>query len=369
MPKMLKLNKEISDGTRDFLRYLLDSKKVRSVAVLTRDGASGSVSYSLVSDPEKIAEAVPFYPVMPYNAGKYLSLLTSKGPFDAPVAVVLRPCEQRAFVELVKRQQGSLDNIVIISSVCPGVYPLKTLVRQDEDKLLKDYWSAVADGKLAEGIRQSCSCCDFFVPFGADIVVSIAGEPHKGKELKLFANTEKGSDLLKEMDGKIEESELETKGTETIRKLRQENEKEMLADLQEKLKGLDGLVEMFSTCIGCHGCRSVCPICYCSLCEFDSTRSEYEPEKFKTEMGKRGGIKIPPGSIAFQIGRMTHMNLSCVSCGMCSDVCPVDIPVANIFRKTGKAVQDLFEYTPGKDIEEKIPVTTFEEEELTSVED
>lgn len=369
MPKMLKINKEISDGTRDFLRCLLDSKKVRSVAVLTREGASGWVSYSLVSDPEKIAEAVPFYPVMPYNAGKYLSRLTSKGPFDAPVAVVLRPCEQRAFVELVKLQQGSLDNIVIISSVCPGVYPLKTLVRENEDKLLKDYWSAAADGKLAEGIREVCSCCDFFVPVGADIVVSIAGEQHTGKESKLFANTEKGADLLKEMDGKIQESELETKGTETIRKLRQKNEKEMLTNLQEKLSGLDGLVEMFSTCIGCHGCRSVCPICYCRLCEFDSLRSEYKAEKYEIELHKRGGVRIPPGSIAFQIGRMTHMNLSCVGCGMCSDVCPVDIPVASIFRKTGKAVQDLFEYIPGKNVEDKIPVTTFEEEELTSVED
>ena len=369
MPKMLKINKEISGGTRDFLRFLLDSKKVRGVAVPMRDTMSGSVSYSLVSDPAKIAEAVPFYPVMPYNAGKYLSLLTTKGPFDAPVAAVLRPCEQRAFVELVKRQQGSLDNIFIISSVCPGVYPLKTFVRENEDKLVKDYWSACASGKLAEGIREVCSCCDFFVPVGADIVIPIAGEPHTGKETKLFANTEKGADLLKEMDGKIEESELETKGLETIRKLRQDNEKEMLADLQEKLTGLDGLVEMFSTCIGCHGCRSVCPICYCSLCEFDSLRSEYEPEKFKIEMGKRGGVKIPPGTITFQIGRMTHMNLSCVSCGMCSDVCPVDIPVANIFRKTGMAVQEMFEYTPGKDIEEKIPVTTFEEDELTSVED
>jgi len=369
MPKMLKINKEISDGTKDFLRFLLDSKKVRGVAVPMRDTVSGSVSYSLVSDPAKIAEAVPFYPVMPYNAGKYLSLLTTKGPFDAPVAAVLRPCEQRAFVELVKRQQGSLDNIFIISSVCPGVYPLKTFVRENEDKLVKDYWSACASGKLADGLRQSCLCCDFFVPVGADIVIPIAGEPNTGKETKLFANTEKGADLLKEMDGKIEESELETKGLETIRKLRQDNEKEMLADLQEKLTGLDGLVEMFSTCIGCHGCRSVCPICYCSLCEFDSLRSEYEPEKFKIEMGKRGGVKIPPGTITFQIGRMTHMNLSCVSCGMCSDVCPVDIPVATIFRKTGKAVQELFEYTPGKDIEEKVPVTTFEEDELTSVED
>ncbi|KPK45538.1 MAG: coenzyme F420 hydrogenase [Nitrospira bacterium SM23_35] len=369
MTKMLKIDKTVSDGTRDFLRFLLESKKVRGVAVLTKEGKSGCVSYSLITDPEKMAEAVPFYPVMPQNAGKCLSLLTSKAPFDEPVAVVLRPCEQRAFVELVKRQQGSLDNVITISSVCAGVYPLKTIVRENEDKLLKDYWSVVADGKLPEGIRDACSCCEHFVPIGADIVIPIAGEQHTGKECKLFANTEKGAELLKEMDGKTKESELETKGTETIRQLRQKNEEKMLPDLEKRLSGLDGLVEMFSTCIGCHGCRSVCPICYCRLCEFDSPRSEYGAEKYETELRKRGGVRIPPGSIAFQIGRMIHIGLSCVACGMCSDVCPVDIPVANIFRKTGKAVQDAFEYIPGKDIEDKIPVTTFEEDELASVED
>ena len=369
MPKVLKINKEVSTGTRDFLRYLLDSKKVRSVAVLTREGTSGWVSYSLISDPEKTAEAAPFYPVMPHNAGKCLSRLTSKGPFEEPVAVVLRPCEQRAFVELVKRQQGSLDNIITISSICPGVYPLKTFVRENEDKLLKDYWSAAADGKLPEGIRETCACCEHFVPVGADIVVPIAGKQHTGKECKLFANTEKGAELLKEMEGKIEESELETKATETIRQLRQKNEEKILADLEKKSSGLNGLVEIFSTCIGCHGCRSVCPICYCRLCEFDSPLSEYGAQKYETELRKRGGVRTPPGSIVFQIGRMIHIGLSCVSCGMCSDVCPADIPVASIFRKTGKAVQDVFEYIPGKDVEDKIPVTTFEEEELTSVED
>jgi len=87
------------------------------------------------------------------------------------------------------------------------------------------------------------------------------------------------------------------------------------------------------------------------------------------ELHKRGGVRIPPGSITFQIGRMIHIGLSCVGCGMCSDVCPADIPVASIFRKAGKAVQDVFKYIPGKDVEDKIPVTTFEEEELTSVED
>ena len=40
-----------------------------------------------------------------------------------------------------------------------------------------------------------------------------------------------------------------------------------------------------------------------------------------------------PEPLLFQLGRMSHMSLSCVSCGMCEDACPVDIPVGRIFQQ------------------------------------
>ncbi len=63
------------------------------------------------------------------------------------------------------------------------------------------------------------------------------------------------------------------------------------------------------------------------------------------------------------------MGISCVGCGMCSDVCPADIPVSSIFMKVGESVQKMFNYLPGRDVEEDIPITTFEEQELEEVED
>ena len=76
---------------------------------------------------------------------------------------------------------------------------------------------------------------------------------------------------------------------------------------------------------------------------------------------------MPPNTIFFQLGRLAHVSVSCVGCGMCTDVCPVDIPVSTIFSKVGASVQTLFDYLPGRDVTEELPLRTFEEEELTQV--
>jgi formate dehydrogenase subunit beta len=66
---------------------------------------------------------------------------------------------------------------------------------------------------------------------------------------------------------------------------------------------------------------------------------------------------------------LTHISISCVACGACDDVCPVDIPVAGIFKKVGESVQKMFEYVPGKDIDEDIPLVAYKKEEFSDVED
>ena len=368
MPKMLKIHKGISDGILHVLHNLLEEKKVRAVLTLMQD-ESGTVSYSLISDPEKLEKAVPLYPVMPNNAGKLLSTLTLKEPFKKPVAAVIRPCELRAFVELVKRMQGSPENLVIISSVCSGVFPLDNYVQGEVDKQLNNYRAAVFKGEPVSGIRETCRSCEQFIPTGADIIVATAGESNGDNECKLFLNTEKGAELLDDIQGDQETAELETDNIKTIRSRRHKEREKLFKELQETLSRPDGLTDFFDSCISCHGCSAICPICYCRLCEFDSQRNEYKPENFETELNKRGGVRVPPGTLAFHIGRLTHMGISCVGCGMCSDVCPADIPVASIFTKAGESVQKMFDYLPGRDIEEDLPFTTFEEQELTEVED
>jgi formate dehydrogenase subunit beta len=64
---------------------------------------------------------------------------------------------------------------------------------------------------------------------------------------------------------------------------------------------------------------------------------------------------------------MAHMAVSCVNCGMCSDICPVNIPVAEIFSMVGDSLQKVFEYFPGRDIKEAVPSGTYKEEEFVEI--
>jgi formate dehydrogenase subunit beta len=207
------------------------------------------------------------------------------------------------------------------------------------------------------------------VPIGADIVVAVASEERTNSKFTFLLNSKKGAELAEGMPGKFEEVDLEAKEAEQIRSSREKQRKELETELKETVSGLEEVIDTFASCTGCHGCSAVCPICYCQLCEFDSSRSDLKSQMLETELRKRKGIRIPSGTLAFHIGRLAHMAISCVGCGMCSDVCPADIPVSSIFWKVGKAVQELFDYVPGRDVEEAIPITTFAEDELGEVED
>ena len=52
---------------------------------------------------------------------------------------------------------------------------------------------------------------------------------------------------------------------------------------------------------------------------------------------------------------------------MCSDACPVGIPVADVFRAVGQRVQERFSYVPGRDPGEDMIIATFREDELGSL--
>src|SRR4030042_2382578 len=104
---------------------------------------------------------------MPVNLAKQLSRLTLMEAATEPIAVVLRPCELRGLVELVKRIQGSLDNILFISSSCGGVYPLEMAVQGNIGESLPEYWKAVEQGELVPNTRLACQAWEYFVPYTA----------------------------------------------------------------------------------------------------------------------------------------------------------------------------------------------------------
>ena len=197
MTKALMMNKNVEQGILEFLKFLLDSGKIKGVFTLKKINKNGAVAYSLVSKSSELKDAVPFYPLMPVNAGKLLSRFTLRGASTEPVVAVVKPCELRAFIELVKREQGSLENLSIISSTCGGVYPLEMAVDGTVEKNLSKYWDAVKKGEVLTDLRPVCKSCEEFKPYTADITVALIGKSDIDKKCMMFLILKKVRNSLK----------------------------------------------------------------------------------------------------------------------------------------------------------------------------
>jgi formate dehydrogenase subunit beta len=359
----------VHEALTKLLRDMLESGRVKAVFA-PRGPNTSAVTHSLLTGTSAVDDALPFYPVMPSQGARVLSHLTATAPFTEPVAACLRPCELRACVELVKRGQGSLENVLLISCTCPGVFPLKASLDGGLGERLDGYWDTVARNEIPEDIRSACASCLEFIPYGADMTVVLAAASHDlGSTTQVALCTTSGEEVAEAIGGDIIDGADCTEASEALRAKRRTNRDAASKEIEEAYPGLDGVIDFFGRCIGCRGCREVCPICYCGLCEFESDRRKATPMGLEADLRGRGGVRLPSGTLDYHLGRMAHMTVSCVSCGQCTDVCPVGIPVSTLYSKVGDAVRDIFNYVPGRDPEEPIPFKHFVADELAEVED
>lgn len=374
MAKMALLEVQNGDliGTLNTLwRQLIEKELVDALLIPQELPSGGNVVQTLVTNVDRLTTANPLAPVMPVNSARIVSQMTKVNPSPRKVAVVLRPCELRALIELVKLKQASLENLVLIGIDCFGTYSVtdyKKLVDEGSspsEALIK----AVKEGKENPALREVCQMCDYPAPMNADIAIGLIGAD-LDKAILIQASTREGERILDALELKETPEGDTAKREEAISKLTEQRAKkrdELLEQTKQEVASIENLMKLLGSCINCHNCRDVCPLCFCKECFFDSPTFEMEAEKYLGWADKRGTIRMPTHNLLFHLTRMAHMATSCVGCGMCSEACPNDIPVANIFRLVGQGTQAVFDYVPGRNLDEPIPVSTFQERELLKV--
>jgi len=353
-------------GILAFIKQALRQGCFDAVLIPARVPAGDSFAYVLIKDESLLETASPLSPIMPVQGARVISSITKRGKGKKRIAAIMRPCELRATIELAKLGQVDLENIIFITVDCPGVLPLSKYFESPEkgDETFKD----ASQNWNSDPMRLVCSVCDKFSTTGAeDLHIGTLGT--KSVSILLIPNSPKGEGIVSKLGIALEEdiSVWKDKANKLVKEREKERKKANDA-LRTDIAGTDRLIETFSQCINCHNCMRVCPICYCRQCHFDSDKMKFTFEDYLARAESRGGLIFPTDTLLFHIGRMLHMSLSCVSCGMCEDACPMDIPVAQVFSLVGDRNQEAFNYVPGRSVDEPLPLTTFEEEEFQEVE-
>jgi formate dehydrogenase subunit beta len=354
----------ILQAIQGVLRGLLDKGVVDALLVpMTLPG--GSVAPMLVGDPAALDRADPLAPVLPINAARAASNLTLTGHREK-LGVVLRSCEIRALVELVKFQQAKLDDVLIVGVDCLGTYKVTDWQNAKVDLAPTLAGAATGELKPLDGLqfRTACQICEQPLPEGEHVALTIG-----------LVGVEPGKIYLKVRDDLAQALDLSAgdapagrpKAADKLVTARTQARDAAIAEFRGRVNSMDGLLAEFSTCIRCHNCMVNCPICYCKECIFRTATFDHDSQLYYQWAERKGTVRMLPDTLLFHLTRLNHMVSSCVGCGLCSDACPADIPVATVFRSVGQRVQALFDYHPGRSLEEAAPVQEFREDELTAL--
>ena len=285
------------------------------------------------------------------SAAKYLHK-TLEGALKEKVAVIARPCDTRALIELAKIRQVNLENLFIIAFEDRGMIPsaskdIKKVKDLDPTKVVKEKIGdkglivKLDDGKVKEvpiNIAENCSRCTRKVPIVADIGITDLVIPIDSDEIILKVYSEKGNELLEK--SKIETKALPNDIKQELKDKIKEIKEAALAKRAKDLEEWDKLsqaekIEQLQKCTMCGMCIRGCPVCYCVDCILQKKRKEKVINKE-----------------TYQLTRIAHVADRCVECGNCANNCPQNLPLSLYFQSLNDAFQKKFKYRAGESVED-----------------
>ncbi|MCD4760876.1 4Fe-4S dicluster domain-containing protein, partial [bacterium] len=244
-------------------------------------------------------------------------------------------------------------------------------VGDDVEASTQRFYQNVLAGKGAAtdniDLAPACKACEYPVSANADILIGLYGV-ETNDYLLVQSQTPAGEEVLSRLN--LPETEEPAGRKEAVKALiadRKDYRDRMFVQTTEATNSLEKLTTYLANCVNCYNCRVACPVCYCKECVFVTDVFNHEPAQYLRWANRKGSIKMPTDTVFYHVTRLAHMSTACVGCGQCSNACPNEIPVMELFRVLADRTQKGFDYEAGRNLEEKPPLSEFREDEFNEV--
>ncbi|MDD1724647.1 MAG: Coenzyme F420 hydrogenase/dehydrogenase, beta subunit C-terminal domain [Methanospirillum sp.] len=337
---------ECGGAVTALLKFALENKIVDAVVAVQKGFDLYDAIPVAITDPKDLDQTAGSL-----HCGTLLMSTFIKNYLDGAkkmkIGVVVKGCDLMGLLEEAKRDEINLNNLLTIGVNCGGsVNPTRAraMIQDkfgvDPDKVHKEEidkgqfiieyeggHKGISIDELEDagyGRRTNCRRCKYKVPRQADLACGnwgVLGEK-AGKATFVEVCSAKGADLVSKAvaSKKLETCAADPKGIEirgkvegAMLKLGEKWRKKDFTGLRDDLwKIID---KETSRCIKCYSCIEKCPVC-------SATAFKGRDESIMVRRGKL------PSDPMFHLRRFAHISDSCVNCGQCEELCPMEIPLA-----------------------------------------
>ncbi|MCJ7666552.1 MAG: 4Fe-4S dicluster domain-containing protein [Actinobacteria bacterium] len=246
---------------------------------------------------------------------------------NGKIGIVLKPCDTRSVIQLLSEELFERDKIRLIAVGCSGIVDYKKIQKRLKgQKIISSRIEGNGlkiktidneyDLKSKDFYADKCCWCEIYdnPPLYDDFIEN---------EQKLDADPgRKYADL----------EQVESQSLEKISAYWD---------------------EQFDHCIRCYACRNVCPLEICrERCITHLEVPYWQSQRINSDEGR-----------FFQLIRVLHLAGRCTECGECERVCPKNIPLLKLMKKSSQIIERLFEYRAGEDLKKRAPLLTFKDVE------